>query len=117
MTELPESNRRDFLKGRSAFEAVRNKADEIDLELPSELTASESKDRQSAYVEQYAKNAMACEFELSFNMHQYRQAGAAAMAAFQLIDDLEQQMTIYRADSELSEINREAFQREIDFER
>ena len=51
---------------------------------------------------------MACEFELIFNMHQYPQSGVAAMAAFQLIDDLEDQMTIYRPDSEISRLNETA---------
>ena len=59
---------------------------------------------------------MACEFELLFNMHQYKQAGSAALAAFQLIDDLEDQLTVYRDHSEVSQINQSAFEREVTVE-
>jgi len=60
--------------------------------------------------EQYSKRAMACEFEISFNLHQYRQASSATMLAFQLVDDLEDQLTIYRDHSEVSLLNRLATQ-------
>ena len=58
--------------------------------------------------EQYSKRAMACEFEISFNLHQYRQASTSTMLAFQLIDDLEDQLTIYRDHSEVSQLNQRA---------
>lgn len=60
--------------------------------------------------EQYSKRAMACEFEISFNLHQYRQASSATMLAFQLVDDLEDQLTIYRDHSEVSQLNQLATQ-------
>ena len=44
---------------------------------------------------------MACLFQLLFNMHQYPQAGAATGEAFELIDQLEDQMTVYRDHSEI----------------
>jgi len=51
---------------------------------------------------------MACEFEINFNLHQYRQSGVAAAAGFQLIDAIEDQMTVYRDHSEVSQLNRSA---------
>ena len=63
-------------------------------------------DRQNAYLEHYSKNAMACEFAFLFNMQQYSQSGQAAHLAFQLIDRLEDQLSIYREDSEISNLNR-----------
>ena len=55
-----------------------------------------------------ARTAMACEFEVHLNAGQYRHATAAAMAALDVVDDLEAQLSVYRDDSELSEINRAA---------
>ena len=105
MSEESKSNRRDFLSGKSALDSVRSK---LESSVDAFEIRPESIDRQSAYLEQFVKNAMACEFEISFNLHQYKQAGPAAMAAFQLIDRLESQMTVYRDDSEVSLINRTA---------
>ncbi len=103
-----QSNRRDFLSGKGAIKAIRSGA--IDkLELPAGVVnAAQSLERQSAYIEQYSKNAMACEFELLFNLHQYPQSSAAAMLAFELIDKIEDQMTVYRDHSEVSQLNRTA---------
>ena len=117
--ELSEngSSRREFLRGFSAIDAIRRESekvlDRIDI---GENIPTVSQSRQSSYLEYYSKNAMACEFEIYFNLHQYRQAGIATMEAFQLIDLLEDQLTIYRAHSELSQLNRTAFEHEITVE-
>lgn len=113
MPDQPESNRRDFLKGQSALNAIRNQVASGDIELPVGTTPQNALDRQSNYLEQYSKNAMACEFEFLFNMHQYRQSGGAAMKAFQLIDQLEDQMTVYRDHSEISQLNQAAYEAEV----
>ena len=102
-SDRPKSNRRDFLSGKSALDAARDKLPDVDS--ATDALNLGFNDRQSNYVEQYSKNAMACEFELLFNMHQYSQSGAAAMSAFQLIDDIEDQMTVYRTHSEVSQLN------------
>tara|TARA_B110000495_G_scaffold201669_1_gene219657 strand:- start:1112 stop:2323 length:1212 start_codon:yes stop_codon:yes gene_type:complete len=108
------SNRREFLRGISAIDAIRRESEEANQNKEnSETTNSFSRDRQSGYLEYYSKNAMACEFEVYFNLHQYRNSGMATMDAFQLIDLLEDQLTIYRDHSELSEINREAFENNV----
>lgn len=106
-SQRPESNRRDFLSGKSALDAARGKMSSIKEEAAAGGgdVGGRSTSREANYVEQYSKNAMACEFELLFNLHQYSQSGAAAMLAFQLIDDLEDQMTVYRSQSEVSLLN------------
>ncbi len=43
-----------------------------------------------------------------FNMQQYPQTGAVTAAAFELIDQLEEQMSVYRSESEVSKLNRTA---------
>ncbi len=118
----PGSSRREFLRGRSALDALRSEGERAAEKLADAVLAENAKqaslqDRQSSYLEQYSKNAMACEFELLFNLHQYPQSGAAAMEAFQLIDLLEDQMTVYRDHSEVSRINRNAFEQELVVER
>jgi len=106
MSDDPEnSNRRQFLKGQSAADALRSKIESIELDAAKELSDA----RQTGYLEQYTKKAMGCEFEFLFNLHQYAQSGASAMEGFQLVDLLEDQMTVYRDHSEISRLNHEAF--------
>ncbi len=122
----PESNRRDFLTGKSAIRSWQSnvavplqKFNEQDVrtgEPGSTVGISPLHQRQAAYLEQYSKNAMACEFEFFFNLHQYRQSATSVMSAFQLIDDLEEQMSVYRAHSEISTINRFAANKEVPVE-
>jgi len=51
---------------------------------------------------------MACQFELYFNGDQYSQATQAGMEALDLIERLEDQLSIYRPQSEISNLNRVA---------
>ena len=118
------STRREFLKGRSAIRAIEAFADTAEplpapdsvdtpKNNPEETTAS---GRQSVYMEHYSKRAMACQFELLFNMHQYPAAGTVAGDIFQLLDDLEDQMTVYRDHSEISRVNERAFSDQVQVE-
>ena len=74
-------------------------------ELPE---AEDPLDRQASHFERYSKKAMACEFELLLNLHQYRNAAQSALEAFSILDSVEDQMSIYRDSSELSLVNRNA---------
>lgn len=49
---------------------------------------------------------MACEFEVFLNLNQYNEAAEATLSAFELVDELDQQLSVYRDDSELSRLNR-----------
>ena len=100
------SNRREFLTGMGAIKTIREKA-QAQLDAADAHWTGAGQDATGAW-EQYSKRAMACEFEISFNLHQYRQASTATMLAFQLIDDLEDQLTIYRDHSEVSQLNQRA---------
>ena len=103
------SNRRDFLSGRSAARAIGDAVNSIAAETPGSMSGAGSRQRQSAYLQEYSKSAMACQFQLLFNMHQYPQSGEASGEAFALIDQLEDQMTVYRDHSEISQMNNRAF--------
>ena len=96
------SSRREFLTGMGAINAARERIEK----LPDVNDWTPKDFDVDGLWEQYSKSAMACQFEISFNLHQYRQASGATMLAFQLIDDLEEQLTVYREDSEVSQLNR-----------
>ena len=117
----PSATRRQFLKGRAVIDAVEAQISGAEpLHAPAVPDAHLDSDadrtaagRQSAYMEHYSKPAMACQFELLFNMHQYPTAGIVAGDVFQLLDELEDQMTVYRDHSEISRLNEQAFLGEV----
>ncbi len=109
MSKKTNSNRRDFLTGTWAADNPANRQ-------PDPATLKPPQKRSNSHLECYSKNAMACHFELMFNMHQYDAAAEMALSAFRLIDEFEEQMTIYRESSEVSFINREAFNGALDLE-
>lgn len=51
------------------------------------------------------REAMACRFEIVFNAGEHPQDTAAAIAALDVVDDVEGQISIYRDSSELSRLN------------
>ena len=102
------SNRREFLTGMGAIKSIRENV-QAQLDAADAQWDAISIDAEGVW-EQYSKRAMACEFEISFNLHQYRQASTTTMLAFQMVDDLEDQLTIYRDHSEVSQLNQLATQ-------
>ncbi len=103
MSAPDRSNRRDFLTGRAAADALaaRLHADEK----PSPFT---SPPQPETYLLHFTRRAMACDFELCLNAGQYAHANRAALEALDLVDRLESQLTVYRDHSEVMEINRRA---------
>ena len=103
------STRRDFLKGKSILQAIRDTVQHVVADPanqpPDEESIENRELHQEHYLEHFSKSAMACQFELLFNLHQYPQAAAVAMKAFELIDQLESRLTVYREDSEVSQLN------------
>lgn len=109
------TSRRDFLLGRAAVNAVRettgrmlnhdHRSGETDSKTES---ISSNNARSTKYWEQYSKRAMACDFEVLMNLQQYPQSAYAIADVFQLIDNLEDQLTIYRSHSEISRVNQRA---------
>lgn len=95
-----KSNRRQFITGQAVINAAQNaaqqhaKQSEPLIELPTTKLLT------------VRREAMACQWEVMLNAGQYDQETKAAIEALDLVGDLEQQMTVYRADSELSQINR-----------
>ncbi|HEX7450550.1 MAG TPA: FAD:protein FMN transferase [Pirellulales bacterium] len=110
MTNSSRSTRREFLQGKSASDAV---ADLLDRDLPAAPQAAIASEN---YLLQFGRRAMACQFEAFFNAGQFAGAAEAVMSAFELIDRLEAQMTVFRDDSEIARINRAAATQPVEVE-
>lgn len=100
----PTNSRRDFLAGRSLREEIERHgqvlADRIVSEQPRPVPTAGATIR-------LGKSAMACDFDVILNPGPASQLEAAS-AALDLVDRLEDQMTVYRPHSELSQINAHA---------
>ena len=98
------SSRRDFLKGKTALHTV---GDLIEQALP-DFPQPPPPAPVESYLLHLSRQAMACEFQFLFNAGQYPQATEAALEALDLVETLEEQMSVFRASSELSRLNRGA---------
>ncbi len=65
------------------------------------------------YQVRFSRQAMACNFELTLNAGQFRDAVPQAMAALDLVEDLESQLSVFRETSHVSRINRRAFHEDV----
>jgi thiamine biosynthesis lipoprotein len=111
MSATPRSTRREFLQGQAAADAL---AEAI---APADVDSGTSPPNESAYLLHVSRRAMACNFELFFNAGQYPHATETALAALDLVDRLEDQLSVYREHSEVSQLNRRAGQQAIPLER
>jgi len=68
------------------------------------------------YLIQVSRTAMACEFEVFLNGDEYPEGPDAAVAALDQVDRLEDQLSIYREQSELSRLNRTAAKGPVEVE-
>lgn len=107
-----KSSRRAFLQGHSAVDAIQDLADNVASEEALSLPAAET----GGYLLRLGRRAMACEFEVLLNSKQYPQGMEAAVAALDLVDQLEAQLTVYRDDSEISHLNQMAHQQAVEVE-
>ena len=99
MHAKPRSTRRQFLTGQAAADAVAQLGLAPDESLPAPASMTDR------YLLRLARRAMACTFEVFLNVGQYPQGTAAAIAALDLVDELEAQLTVYRETSEVSQLN------------
>jgi thiamine biosynthesis lipoprotein len=101
MDATPRSTRRGFLKGQAAIDALT----QFDVGGGDGLPAAEG----DCYLLRLSRRAMACTFEVFLNAGQYPHASAGALAALDLVDELEGQLSVYRETSEVSRLNEMAF--------
>lgn len=107
MTEGPSysSNRRDFLRGKSALQALEGLADSFVAKEPLPPARSA---HEASFLCEIARPAMACEFAIYLDAKKYPCGPEAAVTALDLIDTLENQLSVYRPTSEVSRINANA---------
>jgi thiamine biosynthesis lipoprotein len=108
-----KSSRRDFLKGKAALHVV---GDLIEQALP-DFPEPPPPAPVESYLLHLSRQAMACEFQFLFNAGQYPQATEAALEALDLVEALEEQMSVFRASSEISRLNRGAAEGPVPVER
>src|SRR5579871_3784961 len=115
MSEPRKTSRRDFLRGRSAADALAGAQSAVSLpETANNVSPSNAAlegagisvpQSRESYLVRVGRRAMACEFEVLLNAGQYNVGTEAALAALDLVDELEAQLTVYRDTSEVSRLN------------
>lgn len=104
-SDHPQANRREFLTGKSLLKQVAAAGDALTDELLAGDTVTSP--FHAGPTVRLGSRAMACEFDVIFNPH--TDGGlAVASEALSLVDQLEDQLTVYRDQSELSQLNRVA---------
>ncbi len=99
------TNRRQFLTGRSAVHALDEM---VDSQMPAPSGAGQTDAPSRSYLLQITRRAMACDFAVLLNAGQFAAASELAVEALDLVEALEDQLTVYRDHSEVSRINRSA---------
>ena len=105
------NTRRDFLTGKAAADALADAAGG-----PLTSTGAHAGGRGASYVIRLSRPAMACEFEIFLNAGQYPEGPEIALQALDLLEPLEEQMSLFRPESTISEINRDASDRPVEVE-
>ena len=102
MNPVPRSTRRDFLQGKAAADAV------VELAAGVDAGADVSRAAPGTYLVKLSRRAMACQFEFFFNAGQYSAASELGLAALDLVDRLEDELSVFREHSQISRVNRYA---------
>jgi thiamine biosynthesis lipoprotein len=115
-----KTTRRDFLKGRSAVDAISDVADGRSAAEPvgtagdaPSAEAPAQPTREGSYLVEVGRSAMACQFDVFLNAGQHAGATEAALAALDLVDTIEDQLTVYRDYSEVSRLNQMAAEQPV----
>ncbi|MCY2991673.1 MAG: FAD:protein FMN transferase [Planctomycetota bacterium] len=108
MTAKHEASRRDFLTGRAALEAIRGLADHAESPPPKSPLELDREANTPSFLVEISRPAMAVEFQIFLNAGQPPSGPEVALQALDLVDALEDQLSVYREHSEVSQINRRA---------
>jgi len=109
-----ESNRRDFLRGKAAARAVADLARQAVSGAGADAWPAGTD--EDAYLVRIRRSAMATEFEVYLNAGQYEGGTEAALEALDLVEALEDQMSVFRPTSEISRLNRRGAQGPVEVE-
>jgi FAD:protein FMN transferase len=114
------SNRRDFLKGRAALRAARELTSNFGAQETAEGETGSRKSWdtsiEAGYLVSYGRRAMACEWEVLLNYHEQALGTPPALAALDLIEELEAQLSVFRETTEISLLNKLAAKQPVEVE-
>lgn len=79
---------------------------QLELGLPATSAQSLADPGQSSLLLSISRPAMACEFEVLQNQHQYPQGADAAVEVLDLVEEIERALSVYLSDSDFSRLNR-----------
>jgi FAD:protein FMN transferase len=122
MTSPNQPTRRDFLHGRAIAglvgDVARFFADDLSQAIGKDSPATvrengSATDGSRSLLTSFRRRAMACEFEVQLPAPNCDKSTDAVLAALDLLEVLEAQLTIYRGDSEVLRINRLAAERPV----
>jgi FAD:protein FMN transferase len=113
MSDTSKSSRREFLRGKSAAEALGNALAGPPAPLPAPTSVGV---QPGSHLLSVSREAMACLFEVVFDAATYRDRTDAAVEALELASLLEAQLTVYRDTSEVMQINRRAASEPVEVE-
>lgn len=119
MAEKRKSTRRQFLQGRAAIDALEGICDGPNVSddaPPPAANRSGTSCEEDTYLLQIERRAMACQFVVYLNAGRRSEAAEAAVESLDLVDALEDQMSVYRDHSEISQINQQAGLRPVPVE-
>jgi thiamine biosynthesis lipoprotein len=107
MAHARKTSRRHFLSGASAVEALGDWTHGAAPPSPPPRLNPKAATTPT-YLVHFSRQAMACEFQIYLPANHAELAPDAALEALELIDRLEDQLSVYREHSEVSQINRRA---------
>ena len=108
-----QTTRRQFLSGEAAIESLGDLMHGEAERLPPPGPARHAGE---TYLVQFGRTAMACEFQVFLTAGHPTHAPEAAFSALDLVDALEDQLTVYRDHSEVCSINRQAAMYSVEVE-
>ena len=94
------SHRREFLKGRAAQKALQN---QISATPPTGSPNPSAK--SNTYLLHITRKAMACDFQVFLNAGEHDNATEATVEALDLVEEIEDILSIYRSHSSASQLN------------
>lgn len=103
------SSRREFLRGKSAADAVEDLADGLARDRVAERPTPDPADiaaaKRDSVLMHLTRAAMACEFQIFLPYDEAPSIADTAMAALDVVARLEEQLSVYKPLSEVSRLN------------
>ncbi|MEC9096469.1 MAG: FAD:protein FMN transferase [Planctomycetota bacterium] len=99
----PTSHRREFLKGKAFQKSLANKMEATQASHSSKQQANSAD--STSYLLHITRKAMACDFQVFLNAGEHQHATEASVEALDLIEEIEDILSIYRQHTSASQLN------------